>query len=78
MGITSTKSTAVHGYQLESCFSWKFSEFVWSEQLVLDSQAHLGLTVLLINIQKSGKYIAKGSKKHLKVLKMNWIRWLSS
>ena len=26
-------------------------------------------------IQKSGKYLAKGPKKRLEVLKMNWIKW---
>ena len=30
---------------------------------------HLGLTFLLINIQKSGKYVAKGPNKRLEVLK---------
>ena len=25
----------------------------------------------------SGKYVAKEPKKHLEVLKMNWIKWLS-
>ena len=38
MGVTTTKSTAVHGYQLESCFTWKVLELVWSDQLVLDPE----------------------------------------
>ena len=38
-GVTTTKSTAVHNYHLESGFTWKLLEFVWSEQLVLDSKA---------------------------------------
>ena len=38
-GVTKTKSTAVHNYQLESGFTLKLLEFVWSEQLVLDGKA---------------------------------------
>ena len=38
-GVTTTKSTAVHNYQLESGFTLEFLEFVWSEQVVLDGQA---------------------------------------
>ena len=40
MGVTTTKSTAVHDYQLESCFTQKFLQFMWSEQPVLDGQAY--------------------------------------
>ena len=35
-GVTTTKSTAVHNYHLESGLTWEFLEFVWSEQLVFD------------------------------------------
>ena len=38
-GVTTTTSTAVHNYHLESGFTKEFLEFVWSEQLVLDGQA---------------------------------------
>ena len=39
-GVTTAKSTAVHNnYQLQSGFTLKFLEFVWSEQPVLDGQA---------------------------------------
>ena len=52
MGVTTTKSTAVHTYQLESGFIQTLLEFVWSEQLVLDGKAlfltQLGITCLLI------------------------------
>ena len=52
MEVTTTKSTAVHNYQLESGFTWKLLEFVWSEQLVLDGKAsfltQLDITCLLI------------------------------
>ena len=51
-GVSTTKSTAVHNYQLESGFTWKLSEFVWSEELVLDCKTifltQLGITCLLI------------------------------
>ena len=51
-GVTTTKPTAVHNYQLESGFTLKLLEFVWSEQLVLDGKAffltQLGTTCLLI------------------------------
>ena len=51
-GVTTTKSTAVHNYQLESGFTKKRFEFVWSEQLVLDGKpfflTQLGITCLLI------------------------------
>ena len=51
-GVTTTKSTAVHNYQLESGLTKKLLEFVWSEQLVLDGKAffltQLGITCLLI------------------------------
>ena len=39
MGVTTTKSTAVHNYQLETSFTKKLLDFVWSEQLVLDGKA---------------------------------------
>ena len=39
MGVTITKSTAIHNYQLQSGFTWKLFEFVWFEQLVLDGRA---------------------------------------
>ena len=51
-GVATTKSTALHSYQLDSGFIKKRSEFVWSEQLVLDGEAlfltQLGFTCLLI------------------------------
>ena len=47
-GVTTTKSTSVHNYQLESGFTKKLLEFVWSEQLVLDGKpfflTQLGIT----------------------------------
>ena len=36
-GVTTTKSTAVH--KLESVYTKKLLEIVWSEQLVLDGKA---------------------------------------
>ena len=67
-GVTTIKSTDV---QLELSFTWKFLEFVvWTASFRWPSifLTHLGLTFLLIIIQKSGKYVAKGPMKHLEVL----------
>ena len=38
-GVTTAKSTAVHNYLLETGFTKKLLDFVWSEQLALDGKA---------------------------------------